>query len=192
MKFKDLIEFIKADLFRYEKQIGFTNFIKVLIKSPGFKYTFYLRTTNYYKDKNGISRVLFFLALLFLRKYRYKFGIDIPYSTKIGKGLYIGHFGGIVVNSDVIIGENCNLSHGVTIGQVNRGKKRGSPTIGNEVYIAPGAKIIGKINIGDNVVIGTNSVINLDVPNKSVIVGIPGKIVSSKGSAGYVENIYLN
>lgn len=97
--------------------------------------------------------------------------------------------GGIVVNPLVKIGKNCNLSQGVTIGQLNRGIKKGVPVIGNNVYIGPGAKVIGNIKIGDNVAIGANSVVVDDVPNNSVVIGVPAKIVSQKGSTGYINKI---
>ena len=78
-----------------------------------------------------------------LDHYKYKFGIGIPFITEIGPGFYVGHFGGIFVYPDSKIGRNCNLSQGVTIGNANRGKNKGYPTIGDNVYIGPGAKIIG-------------------------------------------------
>ena len=108
-------------------------------------------------------------------------------STVIGAGFYIGHFGGIVVSPKAKIGNNCNLSQGVTIGRVNRGPKKGYPTIGNNVYVGPGAKIIGAIDLGNNVTIGANCVVTKDIPDDSVVVGIPGKVISSEGSDGYVS-----
>src|ERR671932_1575146 len=81
-------------------------------------------------------------------------GIDLPYQADIGKGLYIGHFGGIIVNPSVKIGEYCNLSQDITIGIAGRGEKRGSPTIGDRVYVGSGARLIGRITIGNDVAIG--------------------------------------
>lgn len=85
------------------------------------------------------------------------------------------------------IGKNCNISHGVTIGQANRGKRKGYPTIENNVYIGPGAKILGKVMVGNNVAVGANCVVTKDVPADSVVVGIPGKVISKEGSAGYIN-----
>jgi serine O-acetyltransferase len=76
---------------------------------------------------------------------------------EIEKGLYIGHFGGIFVNDDVVMGENCNLSQGVTIGLGGRREKRGCPKIGDRVFIGPGAKLFGAIEIGNDVAIGANA-----------------------------------
>lgn len=113
-------------------------------------------------------------------------GIDIPNQVEIGKGLYIGHFGGIFINSDVKIGEYCNLSQGVTIGSGGRGENSGCPTIGDRVFIGPGAKIFGPITIGNDVAIGANAVVTKDLPDQAVAVGIPAKIISYKGSKDFI------
>lgn len=102
-------------------------------------------------------------------------GISIPPEAEIGKGLLIMHFGGIVINSDVKIGEFCTISHGVTIGNKNPGGK--SPKIGNKVYLCAGAKVLGDISIGDNCVIGANAVVLESFPENSVIGGIPAKLL---------------
>ena len=117
-----------------------------------------------------------------------KLGINIPYNTDIKPGFYIGHFGVIVVHPDVKIGWNCNISSRVTLGISSRGKNKGVPQIGDNVYIGPGAVIIGNITIGDNVAIGANCVVTKDIPENAVVVGAPGKIISYKGSEGYVCN----
>ena len=74
------------------------------------------------------------------------------------------------------------------MGQVNRGAKKGSPVIGDNVYVGAGAKVIGKVLIGNNVAIGANCVVIQDVPDQAVVVGIPGKVVSNNGSYDYVNN----
>ncbi len=91
------------------------------------------------------------------------------------------------MNEQSVIGKNCNISHGVTIGQTNRGTKKGTPVIGDNVYIGPGALIIGGISIGNNVCIGGNAVVTKDIPDNSVVVGNPGRIISQNGSEGYVN-----
>ena len=92
-----------------------------------------------------------------LRLYSIKYGFQIPYNTKIGYGFYIGHFGRIIINPKTIIGNNCNIAPGVTIGQTNRGKKKGTPVISDNVWIGTGAILVGKIHIGKNVLIAPNS-----------------------------------
>lgn len=114
-------------------------------------------------------------------------GIDLPFTAKIGRGLYIGHFGQIILNGSAVIGECCNLSQGVTIGQAGRGGEQHTPIIGDRVYIAPGVKIFGKVNIGNDVAIGANAVVAKDLPDNAVAVGIPAKIVSYDSSADFVN-----
>ena len=113
--------------------------------------------------------------------------ISIPHDTPIGPGLFIGHFGGIAVNNEARIGRNCDLSHGVTIGVINRGKRKGCPRIGDSVYIGPGAKILGNIHVGSNVAIGANAVVIDDVADGMAVAGVPARVVSTLGSAGYVN-----
>ena len=185
----DLINIIRADMYRYNRQIGFFGLLKCAKENPGFKFTCWLRICTYLVKRPILKYFFYYWAKIVLNHYKYKFGIDMPISQKIGLGLYIGHFGGIVVGTDVIIGKNCNLSHGVTLGQVNRGRKKGSPIIGANVYIGVGAKVLGKITIGNNVAIGANCVVVTDIPDKAVVVGVPGKIISYKGADGYVNNI---
>lgn len=105
-------------------------------------------------------------------------GIVLPKSTSIGKGLRIYHYSCIVINPKTVIGENCSLRHGVTIG--NRKSNDDCPVIGNNCNIGAGAKILGNIKIGDNVSIGANAVVLSDVPDNSIAVGIPARIISKK------------
>ncbi len=99
-----------------------------------------------------------------------KWGISLSRSTEIGEGFYIGHYGGIFIAGDVKIGKNVNISQDVTIGLSGKGNKKGCPVIGDNVYIAPGAKLFGKIYIGNNVKIGANAVVYKDVPDDSIVV----------------------
>lgn len=183
--FKDYIEIIKADLFRYHGAVGIKAFSKIYFRKPGFRYVFWMRTTNYlYKRK--FFKIPYYLSLWLFHRTSIKYGINIPHTTQIGPGFYIGHFGGIVVNGDVIIGKNFSLGHGVTIGQKNRGKYKGSPTIGDSVFVGAGACIIGSVTIGSNVVVGAGAVVVKDVYDNEVVVGNPARVVSTKGADSYV------
>ena len=122
-----------------------------------------------------------------MKHVEHKYGIQISRHAKIGKGFYIGHYGTIVVSGKAVIGENVNISHGVTIGASNRGVNKGVPTIGNFVYIGPGAKIFGNIKIGNNVAIGANAVVTKDVPDNACVGGIPANIINMEGSIRYVN-----
>ena len=175
---------IKADLYRYTGRITSGAFITTYCTAPGFKYSFWLRTCALLQQRR--IGPIYWPARMLLNHYSYKYGIFIAPSTSIGPGLHIGHCGGIVVNNRCVIGRNCNISHEVTLGQTNRGKSKGCPVIGNDVYIGPGAKVIGAITVGDNAAIGANCVVTHDVPAKAVVVGVPGKIISYEGSSGYV------
>ncbi len=138
------------------------------------------------------TRRLLFLLYCFatwrLRHAKYKYGFDISPTTQIGKGLYIGHFGCLVVNPKAVLGKNVNLSQGVTIGQANRGPRCGTSIIGDNVYIGPGAKIVGAVVIGNDVAIGANAVVTHDVPDHAVVAGVPARVLSMEGSTGYVNH----
>ena len=117
-------------------------------------------------------------------------GLEIYISTNIGKGLYIGHPYNITINESAVLGENCNIHTGVTIGQENRGSRKGCPIIGNMVWIGINAVVVGKITIGDDVLIAPNTYVNCDVPAHSVVFGNPC-IIKSKDNAteNYINNI---
>ena len=189
MRFQELLYALYADLYRYEGSTSIGIFVKHWLLSPGYTFTFYLRLCQYLAKKRPRIVVfpLYALARILLRHYSYKFGMFIPYDTPIGLGFYIGHCGDIHFNARAQVGKNCNISQGVTLGQANRGNNEGYPTIGNGVYIGPGAKIVGAVRVGNNVAIGANCVVTKDVPDNAVVVGIPGRVISSDGAAGYVE-----
>lgn len=177
---------IKNDLYRYAGKCDTATFIKKLIASPGFRFTYFFRKAA--KNKKFSIAGLFYR--FFYRRYTYKYGFQIALSTNIGKGLYIGHFGTLVVNEKAVIGDYCNLSPCVTIGQANRGKLKGCPTIGNKVWIGTGVVIVGLIKIGNNVLIAPNAYVNFDVPSNSIVIGNPGKIIAKESATmDYINNI---
>ncbi len=117
------------------------------------------------------------------------YGTYISYESNIGPGLYLGHLVCIVVNTQTVIGRNCTLGHGVTLGMTNaRSKRPGCPVVGDNVYLGCGAKIIGGIRLGNNAAVGPNSVVVRDLPPMAVVSGIPAEVISMKGSDGYVSN----
>ena len=102
------------------------------------------------------------------------------------------HCGSVVVNNEAVIGRNCTLYHGVTIGMEFRGKRRGNPVIGNEVWIGSNACVVGKITIGDDVLIAPLTYVNFDVPSHSIVLGNPGRIIpKEKATEGYIQNILV-
>jgi len=104
------------------------------------------------------------------------FGVSLSPSTEVGPGLYIGHTGLIVIHHEVVIGKNLDIAHGVTIGTKGVGHK-GTPIIGDNVFIGSGAKILGSIKIGNNVRIGANAVVTQDIPKNCTAVGVPARII---------------
>lgn len=189
MRFKHFLYLLRSDFHRYMGRPRLFAVLKHWLVTPGVKYSFYMRLCAFLRAAPFKGFGMFFLARLALHHCRIKYGIDIPDTTSIGSGFYIGHFGGIVVNSKSIIGKNCNISHGVTLGRLNRGDRAGCPVIGDNVFIGPGAKILGNVRVGDHAAIGANCVVTSDVPAYAVFAGIPGKAVSQEGSTGYINNI---
>lgn len=196
MTLAQLREFWRADLYRHTGETCWRRLLTHLLFSDGgerfndgVKYTFYLRLCRYLKTQRPrwVCWLPYLIAMRMLTHYKYKFGCLIPHATLIGRGLYLGHVRDIIINDQAVIGENCNISQGVTIGQANRGPRRGTPIIGRNVYIGPGAKIVGAVRVGDDVAIGANCVVTDDVPDHAVVVGIPGRVISFAGSAGYVN-----
>lgn len=177
---------IKADLFRYiPEPYNIKNLLKGF-RSQGFRYMFFRRQLD--NCKNG--SIMWGVYKIILRHYTYKYGFQI--GGKIGPGFFIGHFGTIVISVNTIIGKNCNVAHGVTIGVTRRGHKKGTPIIGDNVWIGTNAVIVGGITIGSNVLIAPCSFVNFDVPNNSIVVGNPGVIKKAfNATEGYINNTYL-
>lgn len=181
-------EFILSDLYRYTGDRSFGSFWKAFLLIAGFRYMVYLRIAYHLRSRKRIwRRLLYYYFSLRVMMLQRRFGIQISAETKIGKGFYIGHFGTIVVSPHAVIGDNVNISQGVTIGYANRGPREGAAVIGNEVYIGPGAKIVGKVHIGNNVAIGANAVVTHDVPDNAVVAGVPARVISNAGAEGYIN-----
>jgi serine O-acetyltransferase len=106
-------------------------------------------------------------------------GIELPCEATLGRRFRIDHFGGIVISGDAVFGDDCVIRNGVTVGLKNTGQ-RGSPRLGNRVDVGAGAKILGPITIGDDVLIGANAVVLTDVPSYSIAVGIPARVLPRK------------
>lgn len=125
----------------------------------------------------------------FLRKkMQAHYGLEIPGKATIGEGFYIGHAYGITVNPDAVIGRNCNIHKGVTIGQENRGKRRGAPVLGDCVWLGVNSTVVGAVTIGDDVLIAPNSYVNCDVPSHSIVIGNPCRIIPrDNATEGYVN-----
>jgi serine O-acetyltransferase len=187
MTHRELVQLVRSDLHRYEGRHDRSTFVRLLFTEPGFEYTFWLRLVEFLRTATPSWRLLYPLARLWKRHLSFKYGVTIPSSTSVGPGLYIGHTGGIVINAATIIGHNCNISQGVTLGQTNRGARQGAPHIGDYVYLGPGAKVIGGVRVGSHVAVGANAVVSRDVPEHAVVGGVPATILSYDGSEGYIN-----
>ena len=124
---------------------------------------------------------LFFLARLISQVSRFMTGIEIHPGAKIGKRFFIDHGMGVVIGETTIIGDDVLLYQGVTLGGTGLAKGKRHPTIGNNVVIGGGAKVLGNITVGDNSYIGSNAVVIKDVPANSTVVGVPGRITKQDG-----------
>jgi serine O-acetyltransferase len=154
--------------------------------TPEFKFVRAFRLAQAFGD-GIVGKILRFK----LRRMVQKTGINIDGVTNIGAGMIIGHSGTIVINPNAIIGEDFIVTNGVVIGRDMRGKRAGVPTIGNRVCIHANAVIVGKISIGNDVVIAPNSFVNFDVPSHSIVVGNPAtihpRLNATEGYIGVVE-----
>ena len=139
------------------------------------------------------TKRLFFLARLISQVSRFFTGIEIHPGAKIGKGLVIDHGMGVVIGETAEIGENVLLYHGVTLGGTGKDKGKRHPTLGDNVIIGAGAKVLGPIYIGSNSKIGANSVVLKDVPEGATAVGIPAKniIRVQEDVADIIEILFL-
>ena len=162
---KEQIELIKS------RDPSINNSLEAML-CPTFKALLYYKISHYFYIKKH-----FLIARYISEKAKRKTGIEIHPGATIGKGLLIDHGTGVVIGETAIIGNNATLFHGVTLGGTGKEKGKRHPTIGNNVFIGSGAKILGNIIIGDNVKIGANAVILKNVPSNVTIVGVPGKIV---------------
>ena len=171
---------LKKDLsFTYNRMKGsrFTKILKLWL-TPGVRAVIVFRFGNWLLTQPSYVRFCLKLFYIFLqRRMMSKWGIELNAGATIGGGLRIAHYGGIFVGDDVVIGENCIISHDVTIGLSGSGARRGAPVIGDNVYIAPGAKIVGKIRIGHNAQIGTNAFVYRNVPDNALVQVSPVQIV---------------
>ena len=176
---------IQKDFFRESGQWLSTAQIWQKCINPNLHFIYILRKCQQF-SKNSIVGKFWRLVL---RKHQIKYGFQIYPETKIGAGFYLGHWGAVVINPQTIIGENCNIAQGVTIGQQNRGKNKGVPTLGNNVWIGANAVVVGGITIGNNVLIAPNAYVNFDIPSNSVVVGNPATFTENlSATEGYSNN----
>lgn len=184
---------LRADLYRYTGKTGKRAFLSAFLHEPGFRFTYFLRKVAYYSSKRKSFGIFAYVYNRILyHHYRFRYGFDISPATNIGPGLFIGHFGGIVISPYAVLGANVNIAQGVTIGATSRGKRAGAPMLEDRVWVGAHAIIVGKVTIGREALIAPGAYVNFDVPAEAVVLGNPGKVVSMSGSRGYVNNTIDN
>ncbi|MBI4974223.1 MAG: serine O-acetyltransferase [Candidatus Omnitrophica bacterium] len=160
----------------FERDPAATNYLEVLLTYSG------THALIFYK----ISHALLKMHIPFLPRWlsqvaRFFTGIEIHPGARIGKGLFIDHGMGVVIGETSIIGDDVTLYQGVTLGGTGKARGKRHPTLGNNVVVGAGAKILGDITIGDNSYIGANAVVIKDVPHNSTVVGVPGRLTRQDG-----------
>lgn len=159
---------------------------KLLYTKHGLKQVIIFRKANYYWINN--KKIRAFIYNVRLKKLGNKEGFIVPRETMVGPGFMVYHNGNITISKDAILGKHINIGGGVLIGNEFRGKRRGAPTIGDYVWISNNVAIVGNIIIGNDVLFAPNSYCNFDVPDHSIVIGNPGKIIHKENAvSGYIK-----
>jgi serine O-acetyltransferase len=139
------------------------------------------------QEANGFVRLLFKFPYQFISKWvGIVTGIHLFPETTIGPGFYIGHYGGIWISPLATLGANCNVGPNVVIGVAGKGRTKG-PTLGDRVWIGPGAVITGEIKVGAGCVVAANSFVTGNFPENAVLIGVPARVLSYTGSANLIQ-----
>ena len=171
------------DLYRYYGEKG-ESLVYRMVRPPELSYIALFR-----KAQSARFAPLRAFYTLRLKKMSYRTQIQIPARTQIGEGFYIGHSGRVIIHPDAKLGKNINVGTGVTIGQENRGKREGAPTLVGDCWIGTNAVVVGNITVGEDVLIAPLSFVNFDVPPHSVVVGNPARIIpKERATEGYIDN----
>ena len=145
-----------------------------------FLYPSFRVMLSYRRAHKAYLKGHYFRARLISQRAVRRTGIEIHPGAQIGKGLFIDHGNGVIIGETTIIGDNCTLYQGVTLGGTGKEQGKRHPTLGNNVMVSAGAKVLGSFKIGDNSKIGAGSVVLEEVPPNSTVVGVPGRVVKRK------------
>ncbi|MEA5619093.1 serine O-acetyltransferase [Cronbergia sp. UHCC 0137] len=167
----------------FERDPAARNWLEVIFCYPGFHALCLYRFAHWlHLCKVG------FIPRLISHLGRFLTGIEIHPGAEIGKGVFIDHGMGVVIGETAIVGDYTLIYQGVTLGGTGKESGKRHPTLGNNVVVGAGAKVLGNIQISDRVRIGAGSIVLRDVPPDSTVVGIPGRIVSRKQQNGLLEH----
>ena len=172
-----MFESLKGDIRAvYDRDPAVRSTLEIIFCYPGF------HAMLFYRMSHALwQRKFYFLGRFLSHIGRFLTGIEIHPGARIGRGFFIDHGMGVVIGETAEIGENCTLYHGVTLGGTSWAKEKRHPTLGNNVIIGSGAKVLGPFKVGDDSKIGSNSVVVKEVPDNSTVVGVPGRVVMSAG-----------
>lgn len=171
------IKTIKQDIASVkERDPAATSVLEIIFLYPGLKAIRMHRRANWFYRHN-----MHFIARWISQRCSRKTGVEIHPAAQIGKNFFIDHGTGVVIGETTIIGDNVILYQGVTLGGTGKETGKRHPTLGNNIMVGSGAKILGSITIGDNTKIAAGAVVLSDVPPNSTVVGVPGRIVRIDG-----------
>lgn len=171
MKNYSTYQTIQADIWRYHGRYTIALLLKTFLLSRTFRPVLTMRLCKAADELTPFLKVVTFPPLLLLHRwFQNGAGIDLPWKCNIGPGFRITHGWGLVIHDDVVIGSNVTVFHAVTIGSKRKGNLLVTPVIGNNVTLAAGAIIIGKVNVGDSAIVGAGAIVLKDVASCSVVV----------------------
>ena len=165
-------KFIKEEIETIKQRDPAIKSDKEVFLYPGFRIMLRYRIAHRLYIKGH-----YFLARMIMQKGASKVGIDIHPGAVIGKNFFIDHGIGVIIGETAIIGDDCTIYQGVTLGGTGKQTGKRHPTLGNNIMVSAGAKVLGNITIGDNTKIGAGSVVLRDIPSNSTVVGVPGRVI---------------
>jgi serine O-acetyltransferase len=171
-----IINFVKEQITLIKDRDPAINSSLEVLLYPSFRVMIWYKEAHYFYKKKH-----FFIARLISEHAKRKTGIEIHPGATIGKRLFIDHGMGVVIGETAIIGNDVTLYHGVTLGGTGKEKGKRHPTVGDNVMIGAGSKVLGNITIGKKSKIGANAVVLNNVPDNATVVGIPGKVIKING-----------
>ena len=177
--YSDCMELVKSDWFRLTGSVPSNLRVFVGLRHHHTAFIFWLRFSSF-------KSWLYPLCYRFYRHYSKKYTLLIEPETKIGYGLYLGHYSNIVVNPTAIIGNNVNLSQFSTIGS----NEEQAAIIGDDVYLGPSVCIVEDVVVGSGATVGAGAVVVKDVPERATVAGVPAKVISMKLPSRFIKNKY--
>ena len=172
-----MFDSIKCDLNAYlERDPAARNKLEIFFLYSGYKAVRSHRRANWFYRKN-----FKFIARYISQRSRHKTGIEIHPGATIGKGLVIDHGMGVVIGETTVIGDNCTIYQNVTLGGTGKETGKRHPTLGNNVLVGSGAKVLGPFKVGDNARIAAGAVVLSEIPPNATAVGVPARVVKVNG-----------